>query len=309
MPDIDAKKIEELRATYSGPRGHAMRFMTIDSALYEALPALLDLAERASLPLAGDVEGLCARLEATRDGVPFGWASSDGRSDIWTPKHLINLDGPEAATLIRHLSSRVEEEKRAKEEAERGRDRLRDVIERDRTKTAEIIGGIRAVVGRWSWLGEGRGSYAWDDDRYQDEFRQMLDALKEATDPLRALAADWTDCPQDYQAARIDWKARAETAESRSAELARALEEARRDDETTWLIECGDPPEYYTGHEYPSRYWTRNHAQAIRFARKEDAERLSVSGLIFDDSERRVVEHQWSDPSRRAHTILEAPNG
>lgn len=113
---------------------------------------------------------------------------------------------------------------RAKEEAERERDRLRDVIERDRTKTAEIIGGIRAVVGRWSWLGEGRGSYAWDDDRYQDEFRQMLDALKEATDPLRALAADWTDCPQDYQAARIDWKARAEAAETRVEELEKALD-------------------------------------------------------------------------------------
>lgn len=76
------------------------------------------------------------------------------------------------------------------------------------------------VAGR-SWLAEGRGSFAWDDDQYQEEFLGMISEFLEALDPLRVLAADWSDCPKDFQAARIDWKARAEKAETeRDAALA-----------------------------------------------------------------------------------------
>lgn len=106
-------------------------------------------------------------------------------------------------------------------------ERLKAVIERDRTKTAEILGATNGVVRKWSWLGEGRGCYEWDDDRYQDEFKQMIDALKDATDPMRALAADWSDCPKDYEGARINWKERAESAESRLTAALAALGEAR----------------------------------------------------------------------------------
>ena len=88
-------------------------------AMRNALPELLDLASRALTPslAGGEVEKLCERLGATRDGVPFGWASSDGRSDIQTPKHVINPDGAEAAALIRSLTA-------AKDKAERERDEL-----------------------------------------------------------------------------------------------------------------------------------------------------------------------------------------
>lgn len=185
----------------------------IDAKTIEELQGLLAKATKGSWKFVPwHIEEANAAVRA-----PTGWlicsTSSDADSELIAEMRnalpaLLDLASKAPATL----SLAGEGEKREREDAERERDRLRDVIERDRTKTAEIIGGIRAVVGRWSWLGEGRGSYAWDDDRYQDEFRQMLDALKEATDPLRALAADWTDCPQDYQAARIDWKARAEAA-------------------------------------------------------------------------------------------------
>jgi len=108
MADIDAKKIEELRAAYSGPRGHAMRFMAIDSALYEALPALLDLAERASFPLAGDVDELCARLEEhATDWNGVQMPDAEPAKGDPTAGAL-----RQAASLIRSLAVRVEAEKR-----------------------------------------------------------------------------------------------------------------------------------------------------------------------------------------------------
>ena len=113
-------------------------------------------------------------------------------------------------------------------------ERLSGVIERDRTKTAESIARLRAIVAGRSWLGEGRGNLAWDDDQYQEEFRGMIEEFMAALDPLKVLAADWSDCPKDFQAARIDWKAQAEAAEAAQreaiAEVARlreALETAR----------------------------------------------------------------------------------
>ena len=111
------------------------------------------------------------------------------------------------------------------EELERERGRLRDVIERDRTKTAEVISSARGVLASRAWLAEGRGSYEFDDEKYQEEFGAAITEILVALDPLRALAADWSDCPKDYRGARIDWKARAEAAESqlaaRDAELGR----------------------------------------------------------------------------------------
>ena len=113
-------------------------------------------------------------------------------------------------------------------------ERLSGVIERDRTKTAESIARLRTIVAGRSWLGEGRGNLAWDDDQYQEEFRGMIEEFMAALDPLKALAADWSDCPKDFQAARIDWKVRAEAAESarreavvEAARLREALEDIK----------------------------------------------------------------------------------
>ncbi len=75
-------------------------------AMRNALPALLDLAERASLPLAGDVDALCKAL------LSYQQADADG---VMVTVSRQACD--EAASLISSLAGRVEAEKRAKEDA------------------------------------------------------------------------------------------------------------------------------------------------------------------------------------------------
>ena len=77
-------------------------------------------------------------------------------------------------------------------------ERLRDILDTERYKVAIGVQAIaRAVQGR-QWLSQpGRGSYAWDDERYQQEFGHALDEITAALRPLRAIAQDWSDCPRD----------------------------------------------------------------------------------------------------------------
>jgi len=145
MPDIDAKKIEELRGLlakatpgpwevrYSprtteecivvGPRpetmGYAPCILAEDytgfgewpvreadhllvAAMRNALPALLDLAERASFPLAGDVDELCARLDQ-RAVCARAKETATALADA--------IHFKEAAALIRSLARALEEVK------------------------------------------------------------------------------------------------------------------------------------------------------------------------------------------------------
>lgn len=81
---VDAARIEERRDEFR-------RFGNIILRDDEAPRYLEWLAERAPLPLAGDVERLCAKLE-TRSVL--------GR--------LFNENGPEAAALIRSLAAQLE---------------------------------------------------------------------------------------------------------------------------------------------------------------------------------------------------------
>ena len=119
-------------------------------------------------------------------------------------------------------------------------ERLSGVIERDRTKTAESIARLRTIVAGRSWLGEGRGNLAWDDDQYQEEFRCMIEEFMAALDPLKVLASGWSDCPKDFQVARIDWKVRAEAAESAQREAV-AREKAAKQSLATVLLAVGKP--------------------------------------------------------------------
>jgi hypothetical protein len=84
------------------------------------------------------------------------------------------------------------------ERAEAENKRLSFVIERDRSQVASGLHGMsKAIAGR-AWLSEpGRGSYEWDDERYQQEFGHALGELAAAMEPLRILARDWSDCPTD----------------------------------------------------------------------------------------------------------------
>jgi hypothetical protein len=84
------------------------------------------------------------------------------------------------------------------EEMRKLAERMSDVLDVERYKVAIGVQAIaRAVQGR-QWLSQpGRGSYAWDDERYQQEFGAALDEILEALKPLQAIAQDWSYCPRD----------------------------------------------------------------------------------------------------------------
>lgn len=70
-------------------------------------------------------------------------------------------------------------------------------------------------------------------------------------------------------------------------------------DEIGWVIERADSepsaPKYWAaGQQDPQRTsaWTSNHMQAIRFARKLDAERVAERAMKGIDV--RICEHAWS---------------
>ena len=75
--------------------------------------------------------------------------------------------------------------------------RLRRVLERDRAAVATVLNRIKQVIDGRQWLTEGRGSYAYDDDRWMDEFGGAIREIEQAAEPLRAIARDWSDCPED----------------------------------------------------------------------------------------------------------------
>lgn len=79
-------------------------------------------------------------------------------------------------------------------------ERLRAVIERDRASVCVATNDLRARFASYAHLREfGRGSYAWNDDRYQQEFGLALDHFEAGLAPLNGIAKDWSDCPSDPQ--------------------------------------------------------------------------------------------------------------
>ncbi|WP_257556494.1 hypothetical protein [Sphingobium sp. CFD-2] len=82
-------------------------------------------------------------------------------------------------------------------------ERLMHVIDRDRYAAAACVNAIEFVLHTRRWLREaGRGSYAYDDERYQEEFGLAFDEIQEALHPLRRLARDKSDCTRDEEKAK-----------------------------------------------------------------------------------------------------------
>lgn len=80
---------------------------------------------------------------------------------------------------------------------------LAAALERDRTTVCEAVNVLLKEIASRSWLmDEGRGSYEWDDDRYRQEFSEALQAIKQALEPLRRVAADLSGCPRTAEAVR-----------------------------------------------------------------------------------------------------------
>ena len=51
---------------------------------------------------------------------------------------------------------------------------LKDVLHRDQTGLANALVQVWRTVGGWAWVAEGRGPYAWDDERYRAEMAAMI---------------------------------------------------------------------------------------------------------------------------------------
>lgn len=77
------------------------------------------------------------------------------------------------------------------------RDNARAALERDRTAIAGAVTGFRRAIASYSWLRDGsRGSYAYDDERYVEEFGRALTAIEVVVNRLARIAADLTNCPE-----------------------------------------------------------------------------------------------------------------
>lgn len=50
-------------------------------------------------------------------------------------------------------------------------------LHRDQTGLAEALNKVKATALGWSWALESRGMYAWDDNEYQKEFGNCLEAI------------------------------------------------------------------------------------------------------------------------------------
>jgi hypothetical protein len=79
-------------------------------------------------------------------------------------------------------------------------ERLRAIIERDRTEVARGIGAVRNEIRAREWLRLGRGSYEYNDDRWRDEFGAAIDAIEAAMEPLRKVASNLRDSPVTAEA-------------------------------------------------------------------------------------------------------------
>lgn len=123
------------------------------------------------------VERLRSRLESVYDYQTQG------------PEWREDLLAREAANEIARLQEAL-----AAAEAER--DEARAANERDRTEVIDAVNAISDAFKRRRWLlGDSRGSYEWDDDRFRQEFRDAIAEFEPQVERLRKIGADRSNCP------------------------------------------------------------------------------------------------------------------
>jgi multidrug resistance efflux pump len=115
-------------------------------------------------------------------------------SDQWENVARLIARAPEQAARIAALESESAQYREAAEKAEKECERLRGVIERDRSLAATVFGSFQRAASAHGWIIESRGSYEYDDDRYRREFADAMHTMERAIEPLRRLVADWSDC-------------------------------------------------------------------------------------------------------------------
>ncbi|NEI71068.1 hypothetical protein GR212_15925 [Rhizobium lusitanum] len=149
--------------------------------------------------------------------------------------------------------------------------------ERDRSTVCDQVNIIKDEIARRSWLCSSRGSYEWDDERYQQEFSAALEVIGSAVEKLSSIASDWSHCPEtdaEIQAAR----ASSPTPASDIANLQERLMEAEniikeRDDRLALVDRISDLiglPEYQELDQVAFELWMDQNRADIAALREEN---------------------------------------
>lgn len=139
----------------------------------------------------------CANhLEGYGDGIdgwkriPVSQTAAPRKHTTWTEVKA-EMDAPPVA-----LPTEEEERK----ELQARITELEAVIERDRTDVCDGVNVLKKVVQQREWLGEGRGPYEWDDDRWHAEFKATAAEIRGALSGLEKIAADLSNSPKTHEA-------------------------------------------------------------------------------------------------------------
>lgn len=149
------------------------------------------MAEPLSSARSPELDALLATARRVIDDATATWDRM-GRFDLDNPRNR-GKASPSLAVLMALVPALDAALARERQDAER----LRGVIERERTITAEWGHRIKAECSRWWGMATSRGSYEWDDDRYREEFSRALERITAAADRMLkdTNAHSWTDCP------------------------------------------------------------------------------------------------------------------
>jgi hypothetical protein len=139
---------------------------------------------------------------------PVSWSKE--RGFFWDP------DGPyyrrvDVDALLRQSSALSDAQQQEIE-------RLRGVLEADATDLWRITNAIKDEIRARDWVTESRGSYEWDDERYQQETHEAFNAIRKMIEPVqRAASTRYLEVMRDTD--KYCYKAKLEAAEQEIARL------------------------------------------------------------------------------------------
>lgn len=105
----------------------------------------------------------------------------------------------DAVDVDNELSEAKERAWKAEAAVAQETNRLQAVIERERTAIAAGVTGLKKAIREREWLGEGRGPFEWDDDRWHDEFNFAAKEILAALEPLERIAVDMSNSPKTQE--------------------------------------------------------------------------------------------------------------
>ncbi len=155
-------------------------------------------AARAAQPVAAKAETHALEVEVV-DAV-LGY-SIENSGDPERQRALYQLVGERIRSALSSPVGGAEEIKELQEQLRAAK----WANERDRSTVCDQVNIIKDEIARRSWLCSSRGSYEWDDERYQQEFSAAPEIIGKAVEKLSSIASDWSHWPEtdaEIQAAR-----------------------------------------------------------------------------------------------------------